>query len=393
VRNPLVELFVDRTRAMLEEEMKAAVQARFPDYEPSPGNPEWWQAETLALKSEGLYDVAAVMLRSAFRAFGETIVGLEAIRAAPATVQSTWEAIDDDGPYEIPAGTKVDIVEGDSAYGFRTVESVTIPAGKTTTEPGEVLLEAVLPGVDYNELSGDPVLRDGLAKLKPDGITLDGVTANGVDEEDEDAYLTRLREELQTLTMSAVKSRDYSILARRIPGVARAVTLDNYNPDDGTWDNPLMVAVAVADASNAALSAPVKEAAEELLEDSSLEDVVTRVIDPTYTTVGAKLKVTVAAGYDKAATLAAVEEQVVSYLVSVGVPRDGISDSGSAVGWELVDYVYLNEVLPAADQVAGVGRVVEIELSKNGGAFAKADVKLDGPAPLVKAGTIEVSAV
>lgn len=391
--DPFVEVFVDRTRSALEEEMAAAVKARFPDYEPSPGNPEWWESENLARVSEGLFDVASVMMRSAFRVFGETIVGVPAILAAPATVQSTWEAIDAAGPYEIPAGTKVDIVEGDTAYGFRTVGSVTIPAGKTTTKPGEVLLEAVLPGAEYNELSGTAVLRDGLAKIRPDGVTLAGVTANGVDEEDEDAYLTRLREELQTLTMSAVKPRDYSILARRIPGVARAVTLDNYNPADGSTDNPLMVSVAVVDAAGAALSAPVKEAVEELLEERSLEDVVTHVIDPTYTTVGAKLKITVAPGYDKAATIDAVEAQVASYLSPArwGIPSDGTADPGNSAGWEDVDFVYLNEVLPTADLVAGVGRVVEVELSKNGGAFAKADVELDGPAALVKPGDVEVT--
>ncbi|HEX5592016.1 MAG TPA: baseplate J/gp47 family protein [Solirubrobacterales bacterium] len=369
--SPLVELFNDVDARALEEAQVAAIQARFPDWEPNEGSPEWWDSKNTARVGAGLYDVASVMLPSAFQAFGETIVNVPRILAAPATVSSTWEAIDAAGPYTIPAKTQVDIVEGDTSYGFRTVAEVTIPAGKTTTAAGEVLLEAVRPGAEYNGLSGTAVLRDGLAKLKPDGVTLAGVTANGVDEEDEDAYLTRLAEELQTLTMSAVKSRDYSILARRVAGVARAVTLDNYNPADGTFGNPLMVSVAVVDAAGAALSAPVKEAVEELLEDRSLEDVVTHVIDPTYTNVDVVVSVAVAPGYEVEAVAAAVEAHLAEYLSpgNWGLPKTVSADPGNSAGWEEQTIVYYNEIIAQVDRVAGVDRVQALWLGGSGGGW------------------------
>lgn len=389
----LAELFPDRDAASLEAEMVAELEAAFEGWKPAAGNPEYWLIKTRARIGAALYEVASLVTRKSLRSLGQTIISVPPILAAPATVQSTWEAIDAEGPYLIPAGTEVTIVEAGEKYGFRTVEEVTIPAGKTTTDPGEVLLEAVEPGAAYNGLSTDPALSTSLAAIKPNGITLDGVTANGVDEETEDAYILRLTEELQTLTRSAVVTRDYEIIARRVPGVARATALNTYNPESKTFGNPLEVTVAVVDAAGAALSGAVKEAVEELLESRSLQNILTHVIDPTFTEVGVKVKGTIRAGYDEPAVLAAVEEQVASYLSPArwGLPEEGSADPGNSAGWENQLSVYVNEIIALADRVPGFNRVTSVELSKNGGAFGKADIELDGPAALAKPGTIEAS--
>jgi hypothetical protein len=388
---PFVDLFTETSAASIEDEMFAAFEDAFEGWAPADGNLEVWIAKAFARVASGLFDLASIVSRSAFKTFGETIVNVPPVLAAPATVQSTWQAIDTAG-HKIPAGTEVTIVEGDDSYGFRTVAEVVIPAGKSATAAGEVLLEAAQPGGEYNGLTTDPTLSTSLSAIEPEGITLVGVTSGGVDEESEDAYLTRLTEELQTLTLSAVLPRDYAILARRVAGVARATALDNYDAEEDKEGVPLVLSVAVVDAAGGALAAPVKAEVKALLEERSLTNITTFVIDPTFTKVGAKVKVVIAPGFDETATLAAAAAKLADYLSPAkwGIPQTG--DPGNFAGWANVPSVFLNEVMVAADGVRGVERVVSVELSKNAGALGKADVELDGPAPLAEAGTILVTA-
>jgi hypothetical protein len=391
--SPLVELFVERNAGAIEAEILEGIETAFEDWEPAAGDPLVWFTKGFTRIAAGIFDVASIVTRKAFRTFGETIINVPPILPTPATAQSTWEAINDAG-HEIPAGTLVDIVEGDTTYSFRTVGKIDIPAGKTKTEVGEVLLEAVQAGTEYNGLTRDPVLSTALAAVKPEAIELEGTTSGGVDEESEDAYIARLAEELQTLTISAVLPRDYAILARRIAGVARAVALDNYDPVTEETNAPLVVSVAVVDAAGGALSEAVRDEVKALLESRSLQNVTTHVIDPTFTKVGAKVKFTLRPGFDKATTEAAVEQTLQSYLspATWGMPAGEWGETGTPAEWENVLGVYLNEVIPVVDRVAGVGRVTKVELAKNAGAFAAADVTLDGPAALAEPGTIEATA-
>lgn len=372
------ELFVEKDVSVIEGEILEGIEAAFEDWHPAAGDLEFWLIKGFARIASAVFDVASIVTRAAFKTFGQTIVSVPPILAAPATVESTWEAIDEAG-HKIPAGTEVTIVEGDESYGFRTVADVEIPAGKSKTDPGEVLLEAVLPGTSHNGLSAAPALKTSLAAIKLDGIVLTGISAGGVDEESEDDYLNRLVEELQTLTMSAVVIRDYEILARRVPEVAYATALDNYDPDLDEFGKPLVVSVAVADVAKNDLTEGSKAKVKAELEARSLSNIVTHVIDYTSTSVGAKVKITVRPGYEEAATVAAAEARLLDYLSPAPDPENEL-------------FVYINEIIPVVDQVAGVGRVLSVELSKNGGAFGKADIELDGPAALVKAGTVEVTA-
>lgn len=387
-----VEVFADADAETLETEVYEAIEAAFEGWLPADGLLEVWLTKAFARIAVGVFDLASIVSREAFKTFGETIVSVPPILAAPATATSTWKAIDVDG-HTIPDGTLVKIaVNGDEALGFRTVGEVVIPAESDETEAGEVLLEAVEPGEAYNGLTAAPVLETGLTFV--DSITLTGATSGGVDAEDEDAYLNRLTEELQTLTLSAVVPRDYEILARRIAGVGRATALDNYNGETEEDEQPLVVSVAVVDADGAALSEGVKDEVKELLEARSLSDIVTFVIDPTFTEVGAKVEVVVASGYDPEAVIAAVEERLAEYLAAKnwGLPT-GTADESSSAGWVNQTVVYVNEVLAEVDRVAGVSRVVSVKLKKGAGSLEAKDVELSGPAPLVKSGTMEAVGV
>jgi hypothetical protein len=387
---PFVELFGEVDTESLEEEVRETLEAAFEGWEPSDPNLDWWLTKIFVRITASVFGLASVVSREVFKTFGETIVSVPPILAAPATAQSTWKLIDDKG-HTIEDGTIVSIeASGDETLSFRVVGDVVVAPESDETEAGEVLLEAVEPGTDYNELTAAPEPQSAVSFVE--SIALGGATANGVDAEDEDTYLSRLTEELQTLTLSAVIPRDYEILSRRIAGVARATALDNYHLESEESEQPLVITVFVVDEDGAALSEKVKDEVQALLEERSLSNIVTFVGDPSFTEVGAKVEIVVAPGYDPEAVIAAVEERLDAYLAAKnwGLPETG--DAGTSSTWVNQTSVYVNEILSECDRVQGVSRVVSVELSKGEGELGTEDIELSGPAPLAEPGTLEVLA-
>lgn len=389
---PFVGLFGEVDTDLLETEVRETLEAAFEGWEAPAGSLTEWLIKSFVRISASVFGLASVVSREVFKTFGETIVNVPPILAAPATATSTWKLIDDKG-HTIDDGTLVSIeASGDETLSFRVVGDIVVAPESDETEAGEVLLEAVEPGTDYNELTAAPEPQSAVSFVE--SIALVGATANGVDAEDEDTYLSRLTDELQTLTRSAVISRDWEILARRIAGVARATALDNYNLETEESEQPFVVTVFVVDEDGAALSEKVKDEVQALLEERSLSNIVTFVGDPTFTKVGAKVEIVVAAGYDPEAVIAAVEERLTAYLAAQnwGLPETGDA-GGSSSTWVNQTTVYLNEVLAEVDRVQGVSRVVSVKLSKGAGELKAEDVVLSGPAPLPETGTMEAVAI
>lgn len=388
-----VEAIVDNDALTLEQEVVEAIEAQF-DWEPAEGNLETWLIKAFARIASTTREQAARISKEAFKRFGESIVNVPPVQAAAATAASTWTMTNALG-HKIPAGTLVRFVSGDEAFGFRTVADVEVEPGKTTTDAGEVILRAVLPGAAYNGLESDPVLDDSLAFVVPDGIELVGVTANGVDAEDEDAYVVRLAETLQLLSLSLIVSRDFEIDARAVAGVARALCIPGYDADAELEDQPLCVTVVAVDEDGQALGAPAKEELQERQAAKIPSGVNNFVDDPTYTEIDVGLEITVSAGFEPAAVAAAAGERLAAYLspANWGLPV-GFGDTSNSAGWELVDAVYRNELISEVDRVAGVERVVTLKHVKAGeGLKTQESVALAGIAPLTKAGDIEVSVV
>lgn len=387
---PLVEILSENDPTLLEQDVIEDIRAHFEEWEPTASDLDYWLTKTYVRIASTLWGLASIVSRETLKTFGEAIVSVPPILATPATVNSTWTMVDDAG-YTIPDGTLVAIpIAGDEKAAFQVVGAVTVAAESTATAEGAVILEAVEAGVLANGLSGAPSLIDGLAFVK--SVALAGVTAGGVDAEEEDAYLERLVLEMQTLTRSAVIPRDYEILARRVPGVARATALDNYDAKEEEEGVPLVVSVAVADEDGAALSAGVKEEILVALEGRSLTNVKVFVIDATYTGVDVECEVTVLPGYDPAAVVAAVEARLTDYLspANWGLPSTG---DESSTGWVNQTTVYRNELISEVDRVAGVERVVTLELAVSGDEpKTQESISLEGVAPLAEPGEIEVSA-
>ena len=347
-----------------EQGVNEALEAQFEGIEFAEGDPFTWLKKAFARIGASVFDMAALMSKKAFKQFGETVVAVPPIQAAPATGLSTWTMVDNAG-YTVPAGTQVAIeATGDLQLGFITVGDTVVAPGSTTVA---ITLQAVEAGESGNELSADPTLIDALAFVS--SITLEGVTANGVDAEEEDAYLGRLVEALQLLSLALILPRDFEIDARAVAGVARAKCIRNYKPADKSTNNPLMQTVFPVDESGLPLSAPVKAELLARQQAKLLTDVVHWVEDPEYTTVDVAVTFAVRSGFDPATVVAAVQPRLAEYLspANWGLPVFG--DTSNSAGWENQTKVYRFELVSEVDRVGGVERVVTLLL---GGGTGKA---------------------
>lgn len=384
-----VPILADTSAGTLELEVYEQLEAQFEGWQPAEGNLEVWLTKAYARIAASVFDMAALMSKEAFKKFGEAVVNVPPIQAAPATVASLWTMVDDSG-YTIPAGTQIAIqAAGDTQVGFSTVGDVTVAPEESTAV---VSLRAIEAGAAANDLGAAPTLKDALAFVQ--SITLEGVTAGGVDAEEEDAYLGRLVETLQLLSLSLILPRDFEIDARSYAGIARAKCVRNYNPEDKTSDNALMQCVFPIDAAGEPVSAPKKA---ELLAGQQaklLTDVIHHVADPSYTEIDVESSFKVATGFDPAAVVAAVQARLTEYLspANWGLPRFG--DLSSIGGWVNQTSVYRLELMSEVDRVGGVDRVVTLKLAKHGNALGTSEeLALTGVAPLTRPVTITAKAV
>lgn len=350
--------------ALFEQEMKEQLEARFEGIKFAEGAPITWLIKAQARIDATIATQAAGTTTGYLKEFGETIINVPPIAAAPATAASTWTMIDSAG-YTIPSGTQVSIASaGDQAVGFIVIGDVTVVPGEAATSAGEVLLQAIEPGEEGNGLSGGASLVDALAFVQ--SIVLEGVTSGGVDEEEEEAYLVRLKEELQLLSRSLIVRRDFEIDARATTGVARALCIPSYNGEAGK-EEALAVTEIGVDEAGASLAAPVKEELKTRQEEKLPSGVDLYLADPTHTKVDVFPAVTAAPGFDPSAVKFAAAERLGEYLdpSKWGVPSFG--DAGNSTGWVNTTKVYFNELISEVDRVPGVDRVVSLLLGSGSG--------------------------
>jgi uncharacterized phage protein gp47/JayE len=389
-----IEILIENSASAAEIESFERLETQFEEWSPSEAQLDLWLIKAFARISSIIRGQAAETSAAMFKKFGETIVNVPPILASPATVGSTWKMIDTAG-YTITAGTKLNIASsGESVVAFEVVEDVTIAPGSKETTAGQVILRAVIPGTGGNGLSADPVPSDSNAATSAaETITLAGVTSGGVEEETEDAYLNRLTEELQLLSLSLIVPADFAKDARSVAGIARALALGGYNGE--TSGQPLYVTVFPTDASGAALSTPVKEALQVRQQAKVPSGVTVVVKDPKYTSIDVSAEVVSVTGYTPATVKAAVEARLAVYLspASWGLPIFG-DPSINPSGWENVKTVFINEVLAEIDRVPGVQRVVSAKIRKHSvGTLEAKDFALEGVVPLTELGTLTITAV
>jgi Baseplate J-like protein len=370
----------------------AHMQTAFPGWEAAEGNLESWLARWWAIAKVDLAELAADVPVEIFRKFGEEIIGIPSVAAAPATGVTTWTMVDNAG-YTVSAGTAVSIaLSGSESFDFVTLSDFTVPPGSTVTATGAVAIEAIVPGSDANLLSADPTLVNAITGVK--SIALEGTTSGGVDAEDASAYLDRLVAELRLLTPRPILPNDVATLARRVPGVARALPLDGYDPVAATYGHERMVTVAVMDENGLPCDAATKAEVDALLEDMRELNFVFEVIDPKATAnntikVSTTVQAVRVADLDVAGLQASISATISNYLSALNwgrSPFDG--DEGI---WIEQTTVRRFELLTLVDSVEGVDYVTALTLARQSGTLGTTDVVLDGPAGVPAPGTITVT--
>lgn len=182
-----------------------------------------WVIKAVAQIAASNDESASETLTSDFRWMGPNLADIPAIFATRAT--STVTITGDDGEV-VPAGTHMYASVGDQRVGFTNDLDATLTGG---TAAG-VAITADDPGELGSEITGTLALQDLLAFV--DTVTLDAPTTGGVDSEDPDVFLGRLRGRFSLRTETPVKPAQFAELAKGIPGVWRSIGIDGYDPTD-----------------------------------------------------------------------------------------------------------------------------------------------------------------
>lgn len=326
------------------------MRTRVPGWEPDLADAVTWLLRAMAYMIAEGRDVASDVPTAIFRYLGRWLVNLPPVDATRATTTATVTMVDNAG-YTVPAGTRFEIrTSGDSGEVFFTPAAMTVAPLSTT---GVIDLTAETPGAAGSGLANTLAVRvvEELAFI--DTVVLVAVTTGGVDAETDDAYLARLVDELTLLTPRPILPADFSILAKRIASVSRALTIDGYNPGDLTYSNERMVAVAVTGADGLALSSPIKAAVAALLDAMREVNFVVNVMDATYTTFDVDYVLTAVPGYDGPTVKTAVDAALATYLSPMTWGDITTGDATLQTGWLNVSTLRYLELAAAIDRVTG----------------------------------------
>lgn len=364
------------------------LQSKIPDWEPHDGQFEVWLIESLSQMAAEVRDVAADMPVSIFKFMGEKILRLPPFNATQAVGTSTWTMVDNAG-YTIPAGTNVSLPgDGEDVIGFSVLEDVVVAPGATVTGTGEVQLLADEEGAAGSGLTGPIQLIDILDFVDGPPV-LEGVTTDGQDEEDEDAYLVRLAARMELLTDTPILAPDFARVVRNnIAEVARATAIDNYNADTATAGVERCVTVAVQNSAGDASSSGVKAAAKDLLESLRESSFLIFIIDPSYNLINVTVQAKALPGYDTAAVAASLTAGINEFLSPARWGRPNFGDQPEWVNIPTVRYL---ELSTAINEVEGVDYIEVLTFAKQGSGLGTTNVTMTGVVPLPKPNTINVT--
>lgn len=382
-----VRLPIETTPQQMLEEWSAEMEALISGWDPALAEYETIQAQALIYRIVfPLLQLAANVDQAIFSEWGKQIVNVVPQDATRSTVNSTWTMKDTAG-YTITAGTQVDIARtGDERIGFLVVSDVEVPPGKEATEPGEVVLEAIEPGLDGNGLEGEGILIDALFFVTD--IAIVGASSGGTDAEDPAAYLGRLAETMQTYIEGVVTSRDVEIVARNVPGIGRALAIDNYNLETAEAEQEKTTTVIVTDDEGEPATAEAKEALEAVLEEKREVNYLFFVGSPTYNEIDVEAVIVPMQGFDQASVVANVEAAIEAFLDPATYGQQPPGDVSSWVNSTTLRYQDLVTVINDAE---GVSHYTKLNWRKAAEAMAATDISLTGVAPLPRADTLTIT--
>lgn len=343
---------------------------KLPEWTPAEGHVEMVLLEAAALLIEqavfALNRLPGTVVEVLMRLHGE-----ERDPGAPGTgtVQVTFSDL---YGHVLPAGShmQLHIVGLPDPVPVVTVDDLTVPDGLASGTV-TVATEGNTPDANGAPVGSNVELVDSYSMVET--VTLTTTIVDGRAVEDAQQYLDRAAAFFGSRSGTLVRASDFALAALSLPGVARAVGLDDFDPTAGSGgpgSHPGHIAVAVVGDGGVDLTAAAKIVLEADLDRRASAQLVVHVVDPTITVVPVTAVVVVDVGRDPAAVQAAAEAAVAGYLSSAIWPWAGTVRRNSLIG-----------VLSAVD---GVAYVLSLTVPAN-------DVTLSGAAPLADAGLLLIT--
>jgi hypothetical protein len=201
---------------------------------------------------------------------------------------------------------------------------------------------------------------------------------------------------MRAIGLRPVLPADFAILALQVPGVARAIAMNLYNPADGTWTNDRTVTLILADIDGQPCTTDVKELVASYIESLREVNWIVNVIDGTYAPIDVTYVAVAFAGQHQQAVQDACDAAVLDYLSPANYRLNEASPS--TAGGEVIypptgattrqQFIYVNELIALLDRCLGVDRVVSVTVNGSVQDFQMPD-PYTFPTPGVITGTIE----
>lgn len=348
----------------IAEQILDAMAASMTGWEAVDGAPEVALATEIGAETAITRALFTRFAEWAVAGFGATVFGVPPMVATPAQIDVEFTVTE--AGAQIPAGfTVVGVNEAGEDVSFLTATLLT-----ATTTTVTATLTAATAGTAGNDVPAGP-LTVATATAVVTAATATGPSVGGLDDEPFADYLVRLSDQLATLSFGGILGADLALLARSVPGVARAVAVDLYDAPSGLADVARTVTVFVVDEDGAPVSAGIKADVHDVLEATREPNLVIYVEDPTYTTVEIDYEALADPDADAAAVKTAVDAALADYLARWGSTIDDPD------AWVISTTMRLFDVARVIGSVPGVLYLDSLTL--NGVA---ADLALDGVAPL-----------
>jgi hypothetical protein len=373
------------------------LEAAIPGFEARPGNVETVLLYANAQIGAEIVEQASEIDPLIFSYLGEDLLGIPAHEATEATgeLTVTW-APDVMTATLYPAGSLVTVPSpsGD-VVAFQTNTDLEAPGGGGVQSVTITALEAGEAGNGAYGAAEPVDIVDGV-----DALVVGDATAGGTEQETSDEYLARLSDALTILAPRPILPADFSVLARQVPGVGRATTIDLYQPSTaqggiGTprgaspaTNTPRCATVVITADAGAVPPPALMQAVYDLLDSSREVNFLVYVIAPGYDAIDVQATVRAYPGFDPAGVQAAAVAELAAWLD----PGAWGSPPGVTAGeWVFDNTVRLYEAVEHLNRAAGVHYVETVQIRKTGGTFATADIALKTPVGLPTPGTLTVA--
>lgn len=386
------EFPIETDPELLLQEWVQEVQDYFPNFDPSPTSLAYRAASALCNMIGVGMDVAASVPPAIFRSMGQSLFEINPNDPMRATADTTWTAVNNAGYAPIPTGTIVSI----SGVLFETTQEVTFPSGTTVVTP--IGIVALDEGTDANAKGGPGVamvLEEAYDHIA--SVTMVGASIGGIDGETLEDYTIRLRETLRVLyPFVAVRGGDLEIIARTIPAIYRALSLDNYDLPTATSNVEGVATVILQGQDGEPVPQPVKDQYRDLIfpDDRRLVNHTLYITDPTYTTVNVNFSFTVYPGAEATVVADDAEAALAAFFNPVDWGK-GVA-SGGPIGpdvWFNKPIISVYDIAGVLDQVVGLDRVTDITIGLGAATPTAGDKTMTGIGPLPRAGTMNGTAV